>query len=306
MTMIKTILILAITLLTFQSYGQTSIQTKEIRIPYTNGLEVFKVCVSNCNTTFDDKKEYFWYTEFSNIKSTKGGSGGDLLHGNYKFYDENGNLRQEKDYYLGLPNGSGKTWDSIGNIISQTKYSNGDIIYLKFNNEEGEWIEHICVNGKKGFLMSKGWVKKIYSEYNRLLSEQTFLAFDSAHVKNYFESGNLSKEYTSYSLNYMAGKYTSYYENGKIKAEGQFYEGKTYLNIQIGTWKYYNSDGTLEGTQKFKENIELWDNGNKKVIGGYILYGDNQTWLQTGEWRWYDEDGKLQSSKRYEGGIERN
>lgn len=302
--MTKTSLIFTILFLNFQLYAQTSILTKEVKITYTNGLEVFNVCASKCNTTFDDRKEYFWYTEYSKIKSTKGGSGGDLLHGNYKFYDENGNLRQEKNYHLGLPNGSEKNWDFSGNVISQSKYSNGDIIYMKFKNEEGEWIEHICVSGKKGFLMSKGWVKKVYSEYDRLVSEQTFLAFDSAHVKTYYESGKLSKEYTSYSLNFMTGKYTSYYENGRIKADGQFYEGKIYLNIQIGTWKYYKSDGTLDGTQQFKENIEFWDNGNKKVVGGYILDWDTQMWLKIGEWRWYDEEGKFQSSKKYEQGVE--
>ena len=304
--MIKTILILTITFLNFQSYAQTSIQTKEIKIPYTNGLEVFNVCVSNCQTTFDDKKEYFWYTEFSKIKSTKGGSGGDLLHGNYKFFDENGNLRQDKNYYLGLPEGSEKNWDSIGDIISQTKYTKGEVIYWKFKDEGGELIEHICVNGKKGFFMSKGWVKNIYSKYNRLSSEQTFLAFDSAHVKSYFESGKLSKEYNSYSMNYMAGKYTSYYENGKTRTDGQFYEGKTYSNIQVGTWKFYKSDGTLNGTLQYKANIELWDNGNYKDVGGYILDSDNKTWLKTGEWRWYDEEGKFQSSKKYERGVETN
>ena len=89
-------------------YGQTSIQTKEIKINYTNAIEIFKICVSGCVTNYDVKNEYFWYTDFSKIKSTEGGSGGNLLHGNYKLFDENGNLRQDKNYYFGLPDGTEK------------------------------------------------------------------------------------------------------------------------------------------------------------------------------------------------------
>jgi antitoxin component YwqK of YwqJK toxin-antitoxin module len=154
MTMKKLFNILTFTLLAFASDGQTSIQTKEVKIPYTNGYEIFRICISGCAVSFGDKQEYFWYTEFSKIKSTKGGSGGNLLHGNYKFYDEHGNLRQDKSYYLGLPDGSEKNWDSLGNITSQTKYNKGKIVYWKFQNDEKNWIELI------GQIFQEGTIKK--------------------------------------------------------------------------------------------------------------------------------------------------
>lgn len=292
--------ILTFTLLAFASYGQTSIQTKEVKILYTNGYEIFRVCIVGCTVSYDDKKEYFWYTEFSNIKSTKGGSGGSLLHGNYKFYDEQGNLRQDKNYYLRLPDGSKKNWDSLGNITSQTKYNKGKIVYLKFQNDEKYWIEWI------GPIFEEGSIKKVYTQFNSLLSEQKTLPNFKQHTKTYYEySGKLKEEYSTsgFGGDYMTGKYTSYYENGKIQTIGQFYDGE-YTNVKVGAWNWYKSDGTLEATVQYKANIKKWSNGENKVVGGYILDTDSNSWLKNGEWRWYTEDGKFQSSKKYKWGVE--
>lgn len=293
--------ILTFALLAFASYGQTSIQTKEVKIPYTNGYEIFRICTSGCQTNFDDKKEYFWYTEFSKIKSTKGGSGGSLLHGNYKFYDEQGNLRQDKNYYLGLPDGNEKTWDSLGNITSTTKYNKGEIVYWKFQNEDGYWVEHI------GKIFTEGWVKKTYTKYNSLIAEQTMLANFKTHTRTFYEYGDnkVKEDYYSSGMggDFMTGKYTAYYENGKVQTEGQFYDGE-YTNVKVGTWNWYKSDGTLEATEQYKANIEKWSNGENKVVGGYILDTETNTWIKTGEWRWYSEDGKFQSSKKYRWGVE--
>lgn len=288
----------------FTSFGQTNAPkttpAKEVVIPYTNGKEVFHICVTNPQMIFDDKKEYFWYTEFSKIKSTKGGSGGNLLHGNFKFYDENGNLRHDKNYYLGLLDGSEKSWDSLGNITSQAKYNKGDNIYLKFQNKEKYWVEF------NGAMFTEGTTRKIYTSYNSIISEEKMLSNFRQHTKTFYDySGKLKEEYTSNGIGgeYRAGKYTSYYENGKIEVDGQYYDGE-YTNVQVGTWKWYKSDGTIDATEIYKAEIEKWDNGEIKVAGGYIFDNDNNAWLKYGEWRWYTDEGKYQSSKKYKRGIE--
>jgi antitoxin component YwqK of YwqJK toxin-antitoxin module len=296
------ILSLSIFVLTLQVYGQTSIKIKEIKIPYTNGYEVFNICSSGCSTTFDDNKEYYWYTEFSKVKSTKGGSGGNLLHGNYKFYDENGNLRMDKNYYLGLSEGSEKNWDSLGNITSQYRYSKGDMIYMKFKNDENYWIEF------NGPMFTEGTVRKVYTQYNSLVSEETMLANFKQKIKTFYEySGKLKEEFTTSGLgrDYLTGKYVSYYENGKIEVEGQFYDGE-YLNLRTGVWKWYNSDGTSDGTENYKAEVVKWPNGELKMAGGYILNTETNEWLKDGQWRWYDEEGKLKTSIKYKWGAQTN
>jgi len=299
----KTGLILILTYLIEVTVNGQTCQQEEIKIRYTNGFEIFNVCKSNPQISYDEKKEYYWYTEFSKIKSTKGGCGGNLLNGNYKFYDEQGNLREDKNYYLGLPDGNNLIWDSLGNITSKTTYEKGKNIYWKFLNENDLWIE---INGP---IFKEGTVRKIYSKYGTLISEDKMLANFKQHFKIYYEypAKQLKEEYTkdALGLDFMTGKYTSYYENGKLEVEGQFYEGD-YLNIKVGKWKWYNKDGTLDSENDYKAEVTYWPNGEIKMSGGLILDTDTNQWVRIGEWRWYAEDGKIYEKKEYRWGVEIN
>ena len=312
-TSTKIFLLAFFNLLAIASWGQKSkpktatnnlsqsIVNKQITIPYTNGKEVFSVCATHCATSFVEKDKYYWYTPFSKIKSTNGGAGGDLLHGNYKFYDQEGNLRQDRNFFLGRLDGSEKTWDSLGSITSQLRYVKGQVVYWKFKNDEGYTVEHI------GPMLHPGSIKRAYSKYNALLSERTYLPDFKSHVKLFYEDAKstLKEEYTTdgFSDDYMIGKYTSYFENGKVKVEGQFYNGKL-TNIKVGTWKWFNADGTLNASEQYKEHIELWPNGEKKAVGMYYLLEETKTWVKDGSWRWYTEEGKWQASKEYKLGEE--
>lgn len=285
--------------MTLNSYGQTNIKTKEIKIAYPNGYELFHICMDNPKLIFNDRKEYFWYTEYSKIKSTKGGSGGSLLHGNYKVYDDNGNLKKEMNYNLGLLHGSEKTWDSSGNTTSTSKYRNGEMIYRKFQDDQKYWIEF------SGEIFKVGTTKKVYTRYNLLISEETTLSDFYKHTKTYFEpSGKLKEEFTKeFGTGYLIGKYTAYYENGKIKVEGKFFKGKN-ANVKVGIWKHYKSDETIDSTEQYKSGVEFWQNGELKVAGGFILKPKDKKWVKTGEWRWYNKEGKFESSKIFEKGVE--
>ena len=94
-----------------------------------------------------------------------------------------------------------------------------------------------------------------------------------------------------------------YFENGKVQTIGQFYDGD-FTNIKVGTWQYFNSDGTLNATEQHKVSIEKWGNGKLKIAGGYIYDADKAMWLKTGEWRPYTEDGIPQAVKKFQRGIE--
>ncbi len=280
-------------------YGQTC-QNEEIKIRYTNGFEVFNVCKSNPILSFDEKKEYYWYTEFSKIKSTKGGCGGNLLNGDYKFYDENGNLRIEKAYLLGLKDGNDIRWDSLGNITRKEIYKKGEIIYEKFLNEENYWIEF------NGPIFAEGTIRKVYTKNGTLVSEEKYLSDFKKHVKVYYEypSVQLKEEYTSGLFgDDMYGKYTAYYKNGKIEVDGQFHEDAN-TSIRIGTWKWYNEAGTLDYENNYKAVVLQWENGEKKLTGGYLFDTDTEKWIKIGEWTWFDEAGKLIEKKKYRWGVE--
>ena len=176
------------------------------------------------------------------------------------------------------------------------------MVYWKFRNEENYWIEF---NGK---MLTVGSTRNVYTKYNTLISEEKMLPNYLQYVKIFDEyTGKLKQEYTAFDWNSdkMIGKYTTYYESGKIEISGQFYDGidGKYPNLKIGTWTLYNPDGTLNSTQIYKLYHENWENGSIKVIGSNI-YTSNNEWVKMGNWTWYSEEGKLQDSKNYNWGVE--
>ena len=105
--------IIFVLILTGISYAQTKTKQpsgKNIDSPAKSALVTISKTID-----YKDSSEYYWYNEYSGVKSTKGGSGGNLLHGKYQRYDENGNLKVEANYYLGLEDGLRRTWDEEGN-----------------------------------------------------------------------------------------------------------------------------------------------------------------------------------------------
>lgn len=282
--------------------GQTC-QQEKVEINYSNGKEVFNICKSNPTISYDEEKSYYWYTEFSKIKSTKGSSGGLLLDGNYKFYDEYGNLRVEKNYSLGLESGKTILWDSLGNIIAKSTYYKGERIYWKFQNDEDYWIEF------NGQIFKEGTIRKVYTKYGTLIEEDHMLEGLKQHITTYYEysEGQIKEDYTTTGLggDYLYGKYITYYNNGQVKVEGMFNESNL-TNIRVGKWRWYNADGTLEAESEYKAEEEYWSNGELKVIGGYIRESETGEWLKIGEWRWLDEEGSYLDIKEYKWGVEVN
>ena len=78
------------------------------------------------------------------------------------------------------------------------------------------------------------------------------------------------KNYTMKVSGYEEGNWTSYYENGQIKKEGNFKDGK-----EDGKWTYYYENGQIKEEVNFK-------NGE-----------------QDGKWTYYYEDGTLQKEEIY-------
>lgn len=295
-----TLFFFKISILPISLLGQ-SCETDEIRLNYTNAIEICNVCRNNPQMDFDENKEYFWYTEFSGVKSTKGGCGGNLLNGNYKLYDDNGNLLNEKNYSLGVAHGNQTEWDSIGNINNKVEYDHGKVTYWKFLNDEGYWIEH------EGAPLMPGSVKRVYTELNRLIEKSLVLEdfYFSREFYYVYPSDQLRKKYTTYgSDEFLVGEYKSYFKNGKIEVEGQFYKGeKIFLSLKDGTWKWYNSDGTLDSIEEYKAEVSKWENGELKTAGTFIFNDNIDKWVEMDEWKWWNEQGELIRSVTYDFGT---
>ena len=68
----------------------------------------------------------------------------------------------------------------------------------------------------------------------------------------------------------LNGPSTSYYENGSMKAEGNFKDNK-----ETGEWKEFNEQGKLAAAGRYNEG------------------------LKTGAWKFYDENGNLTRTETY-------
>ena len=276
---------------------------KEIRINYKNGVEIFNIYLGSEQPNYKEDKEYYWYTEFSKIKSTKGGSGGNLLNGNYKFFDENGNLLINENYSMGLKNGDSKRWDEKGELSEINKYEDGVSIYWKYHPDGDDgWVEQI------GQMLKAGWTKNSYDKYNNLIASQKTFIDEKSTIKKektktsiYFRNSDQKKEeYTTLMMfnNSYIGEYVQYFENGNKKVYGKLFDpyengiDKYIGNIRDGEWKWYKENGELDSTEKYKAVVEYWDNGNLKYIYGQYFDEVENKWLKHGRFYSYNEDGK--------------
>ena len=185
-------------------------------------------------------------------------------NGKGKKYDRDGYLIYEGDYLEGEKTGFGKIYNNDVNM--RLLIGKGDIL-----NYEGELLK-----GKKH---GKG---KLYDNEGNLEIEGDFID-DKADYKNGFikeyENGKLSTE-TEYSggipfrakhynkegiviLEYKDKWIKEYYDNGNLKAEGEYYAG------YIGIIKEYYENGKILFEGEVKDNV--WWNGKVYDENGEII-----------------------------------
>lgn len=90
--------------------------------------------------TASDKYWYNWYAQHD-IKETRGGFDGKLLHGQYTEFYENKNLKKKGIFKKGLKKGKWKSWYKDGQLSEIVYYKNGlkDGKFILFNTS-GEQV----------------------------------------------------------------------------------------------------------------------------------------------------------------------
>ena len=147
--------------------------------------------------------------------------------GYVKEYNKYNELKFEGEYLNGVRNGMGKEYGVYGNVIYEGNFLNGERHgqckihndykgYLEF---EGEYIDKVTAKGKK------------YDSYGNLIFEGEYLNGRkwNGYEKKYDESNNLEETLMIEGeiLNGIYnGKYKEYYENDKLKFEGEYLNGK--------------------------------------------------------------------------------
>lgn len=192
-----------------------------------------------------------------------------LPNGKWKWFDDSETVvLAEGNFKHGLKNGYFKKYDNDGNLISVTKYVNGE----KF--EKAEELVKLQVrtdyypNGKikvVGTYTADGVPEGVRREYDE----------NGKVEKSYiFKYGKLIGEGIFTDSGHKQGVWKEYYDSGKLKATGNYRD-----NLHDGIWKYYYKNGQLE------------------EIGKYIADKPDSTWI------WYHKNGKLLRKEHFYNGL---
>lgn len=166
-------------------------------------------------------------------------------------YFENGQVRFKKKYKLG---------DEITDLTVEAYYSNGKLAsksIISFDGNRTKYDYTKYFESGKIYTSGKGH-DNIYDNENNKITE---------YVNNEFAQ----LEYDSPSPEFKDGRWIEYYENGQLKYDADFEEGK-----EVGEWITYFENGQIKSKG-------VYEAGEKK-----------------GEWITYFENGKIESKKYYQ------
>lgn len=279
------ILLLTVTSLTLN--GQKPI-LKEIKIEEQNGLKTFNIITNDIKINFNEDLEYNWYNEYSGEQSSKGASGGNLLHGKYSFFDENGRLNWQGYYYYGLQDSTWLFWNDRGEVTSKTIFKNGIPVFRRSKLGNG------------GFYESSGstigypdyWYKE-YSNNNVLISYSKTISskpYPICETIVYFPDGKKVKSHSfSQGLSGYFGEYKEFNENGKLTVIG-YYDKQYYLGLKTGDWRIYNKEKNHYDTIKYKIQENKNNVTNIKEIGSLQFEPGLNNWIKTGIWYYIRND----------------
>ena len=149
--------------------------------------------------------------------------------GYVKEYDHYGKLRFEGEYLYGKKNGKGKLYDSEGKLMFEGEYLDG-----YFNGKGKSYDKNRNIVFEAEYLYNYRLRGKEFIN-NRLEYEGEYLFNKKWNGKIYNENGNLV-----YEIKNGYGKVKEYHENGVLKFDGEYLNGK-----RNGKGKEYDWNGVL-------------------------------------------------------------
>jgi uncharacterized protein len=179
--------------------------------------------------------EWRYYHSNGKIEQTGKFNKQGKFEGTWKWYFDNGQLLKEEQYRNGFKDGLSTEYDETGTVIEEGEFVNG--------NEDGPWFE----------LTGDCFIRGTYRDglrngmwYNFYLDRHGNVTDSLCYFKGRFIEDNPD------------GKHTYYWENGKVKDEGNYVNGR-----KEGEWIKYNFDGTLFMVITYRQGVETRYDGVK-------------------------------------------
>jgi aspartyl protease family protein len=273
----KLLIIVPFIFLSIILQGQ-KVHTKEIKETFNNEVTIFNIITDNIDIKFKENLEYNWYNEFTGNQTSKGTSGGKLLHGRYSNFDERGRLRGQRFYKFGLQDSTSILWDENGEVIEKYVFKNGVLKYEKIKYGNGKIVEYF--NFYKDTFDSKE-----YTENNSLQSEAKLVSRDPRihEVKEYFPKINKLKSHYYIHYEYNYGQYKEFTENGSLLKSGN-YDKKYKLGHKIGLWLVFDEKLNKMDSIRYRLSENILDAKGNKEVGSLIFNKELNEWIKDGEW----------------------
>jgi antitoxin component YwqK of YwqJK toxin-antitoxin module len=224
-----------------------------------------------------------------------------VLEGNYRYYNSDGELIEEKNYKKGVLNGEYTLYENSkvkefenGNIIvkilRKSLYDNGnltgDIVYF-LDKKNHPSIEIKLENTIDNYNRKHQYIRnlKVYYRNTQLLTQ-----------------GNLVGE------DEMDGEWTVYYPSGNVYLKGNMKTTRTYgsfvnsIESFLENLKFYNCDEVLyfEDVNDGEKYGKLYD------LQDFLFTGENHENRRSdkeGTWVYYYDNGKIKDSLNFSRGV---
>ncbi len=189
-------------------------------------------------------------------------------HGKWKYFYDSGILSLEGIYKHGIKHGYFKEFDMEGNLITTSKYVNGE--------KQEDVAELVKLEIRKDYYPNGN--VKIIASYKEGIPEGVTREFneegeiEKAYV---FKNGIIIGEGIMTEKGEKDGPWKEYFDDGKLKATGDYIKDK-----KSGTWNFYHNNGNIEQTGNYNDRGQL-----------------------NGQWKWYYQNGNLLREESFYNGL---
>lgn len=194
-------------------------------------ITIFISTIGFAQNQIDDqgRKQGKWSKRHKNGKVRyEGEFSNDKEIGEFKFYDNNGNLVSIRTYETP----GGKALCEMYNFMGFL-HAKGDLVNRK---KEGEWI----------FYVNRGQDTVSIEHYNNGLLQDTLIT--------YFSNGQIASR-VNYDKGVKKGSYSEFYKNGQIEQKGFYVNGE--LNGEVVIW-YTTGQIKRKGSYNNGDKIGKW------------------------------------------------
>ena len=286
----------------------------KMKVPFISGLEEGVAREYNLDGTIIQlityKKGYVVERERINRLDSDS-----LANGKWKWFyeDDEELLRMEGTFKHGLKNGYFKEYDREGNLLTATKYVNGEkqemaeeLMTLDVRTDYypdgtvkvvGTYNKDGIPEGVRREYNEAGTVEKAYIFLRGIIIGEgvyTDAGLREGIWKEFYPDGKL-KATGAYSKDIREGLWKFYFPTGQLEQVGAYREGQP-----DSTWKWYHTNGQLLREEFFYEGLSDGLMTEYNATGKIITQGDFIEGKEEGKW-FYDEGDNRDEGEYVEG-----